>query len=126
MHGKDGLPGNSGYNGGQFYAKGRNFINLSSLTIDISGGDGGKGQDGGNGADGLDGQEGGNGGRGFFFGDVGSYGSVWIEIFFLEEPSTIEERPTIIFFYNIKGMDGERGSPFFFGKDGPKFQGIGY
>ncbi|CAG8761624.1 14681_t:CDS:1, partial [Dentiscutata erythropus] len=53
MHGKDGLPGLPGGNGGHFYAKGRNFINLSSLTIDISGGDGGKGQDGGNGADGL-------------------------------------------------------------------------
>ncbi|CAG8677441.1 7178_t:CDS:1, partial [Gigaspora rosea] len=57
MHGKDGSPGNSGYNGGKFYAKGRNFINISSLTIDISGGDGGKGQDGGNGADGLDGSD---------------------------------------------------------------------
>ncbi|CAG8840016.1 3587_t:CDS:2, partial [Gigaspora margarita] len=53
MHGKDGLPGEPGGNGGHFYAKGRNFINLSSLIIDISGGDGGKGQDGGNGADGL-------------------------------------------------------------------------
>ncbi|CAG8470027.1 10073_t:CDS:1 [Dentiscutata heterogama] len=53
MHGKDGLPGLPGGNGGHFYAKGRNFVNPSSLTIDISGGDGGKGQDGGNGADGL-------------------------------------------------------------------------
>ncbi|CAG8658955.1 3457_t:CDS:10 [Gigaspora margarita] len=123
MHGKDGLPGNSGYNGGQFYAKERNFINLSSLTIDISGGDGGKGQDGGNGADGLDGSdcgikiveerkksflfsrkkvsgdlkeiEGGNSGRGGVGSDVGSY-----------------------------GIDGERGSPGRGRKNGPKYCGI--
>ncbi|CAG8508944.1 16437_t:CDS:2, partial [Dentiscutata erythropus] len=55
MHGKDGLPGLPGCNGGHFYVKGRNFINLSSLTIDISGGDGGRGQDGGDGAEGQDG-----------------------------------------------------------------------
>ncbi|CAG8751876.1 1777_t:CDS:1, partial [Racocetra fulgida] len=55
MHGKDGLRGLPGYNGGHFYAEGRNFINLSSLTIDISGGDGGKGQDGGDGTKGRDG-----------------------------------------------------------------------
>ncbi|CAJ0754669.1 23666_t:CDS:2, partial [Entrophospora sp. SA101] len=48
IHGRDGLPGLPGYNGGHFYAKGKKFFNLSSLTIDVSGGDGGQGQDGGN------------------------------------------------------------------------------
>ncbi|CAG8838448.1 20234_t:CDS:2 [Gigaspora margarita] len=174
MHGKNGSPGNSGYNGGQFYAKERKFINLSFLTIEISGGDGGKGQDGGNGADGLDGsdrgknfvternksflvsrkkvsgnlkktvekclryiftfnekyeeiyeaydpgQEGGNGGRGGVGGDVGCYDSVQIEIGDKEEPSTIEEKPTIIKENNKKGIDGKRGSPGHRGKNGPK------
>jgi hypothetical protein len=57
INGKDGLPGFSGGNGGNFYAKGKNFFNMSSLTIDVSGGDGGKGQDGGNGAKGMDGRD---------------------------------------------------------------------
>nr|CAG8507001.1 14005_t:CDS:2 [Entrophospora candida] len=53
--GLPGLPGLPGKNGGDFYAKGKKFFNLSSLTIDVSGGDGGQGQDGGNGGNGLDG-----------------------------------------------------------------------
>ncbi|CAJ0909811.1 9169_t:CDS:2, partial [Entrophospora sp. SA101] len=57
IHGRDGLPGLPGYNGGHFYAKGKKFFNLSSLTIDVSGGDGGQGQDGGNGGNGLDGSD---------------------------------------------------------------------
>nr|CAG8514099.1 12282_t:CDS:2 [Entrophospora candida] len=57
IHGRDGLPGSPGQNGGHFYAKGKKFFNLSSLTIDVSGGDGGQGQDGGNGGNGLDGSD---------------------------------------------------------------------
>ncbi|GBC08661.1 hypothetical protein RclHR1_00830012 [Rhizophagus clarus] len=57
INGKDGLPGLPGGNGGNFYAKGKKFFNMSSLTIDVSGGDGGKGQDGGNGAKGMDGRD---------------------------------------------------------------------
>ncbi|CAG8577199.1 2264_t:CDS:1 [Dentiscutata erythropus] len=53
--GLPGLPGLPGYYGGNFYGKGNNFFNLSSLIINTSGGDGGQGQDGGNGANGLDG-----------------------------------------------------------------------
>ncbi|CAG8820345.1 40476_t:CDS:2, partial [Gigaspora margarita] len=66
------------------------------------------------------GQEGRNGGRGGVGGDVGSYGSVWIEIGNKEEPSTIKERPIIIR-ENIKGIDGERESPGYGGKNGPKY-----
>ncbi|CAG8575190.1 13644_t:CDS:1 [Dentiscutata heterogama] len=55
MNGKDGLPGQPGYNGGNFYAKGCIFFDLSSLTINVSGGDGCQGQDGGDGAKGFDG-----------------------------------------------------------------------
>ncbi|CAG8786622.1 29223_t:CDS:2 [Gigaspora margarita] len=55
INGEDGLPGLPGYCGGNFYGKGNTFFNLSSLTINVSGGDGGQGQDGGNGANGLDG-----------------------------------------------------------------------
>ncbi|CAG8485565.1 3197_t:CDS:2 [Gigaspora rosea] len=55
INGEDGLPGLPGYCGGNFYGKGNTFFDLSSLTINVSGGDGGQGQDGGNGANGLDG-----------------------------------------------------------------------
>ncbi|CAG8755657.1 1664_t:CDS:1, partial [Racocetra persica] len=57
INGEDGLPGLPGSNGGNFYGKGVTFLNISSLTINVSGGDGGQGQDGGNGADGLDGTD---------------------------------------------------------------------
>nr|CAG8539249.1 1477_t:CDS:2 [Entrophospora candida] len=57
INGLPGLPGLPGKNGGHFYAKGKKFFNLSSLTIDVSGGDGGQGQDGGNGGNGLDGSD---------------------------------------------------------------------
>ncbi|CAG8769974.1 7319_t:CDS:1 [Cetraspora pellucida] len=57
INGEDGLPGLPGYNGGNFYGKGNTFFNISSLTIDVSGGDGGQGQDGGNGAKGFDGSD---------------------------------------------------------------------
>lgn len=58
-NGKDGSPGTPGLPGGHFYGKGKEFTNLSSLTINVSGGTGGKGQNGGNGAEGI---PGGNGG----------------------------------------------------------------
>ncbi|CAG8513130.1 11420_t:CDS:1 [Cetraspora pellucida] len=57
INGEDGLPGLPGYNGGNFYGKGNIFFDISSLTINVSGGDGGQGQDGGNGADGFDGSD---------------------------------------------------------------------
>ncbi|KAF0530317.1 50S ribosome-binding GTPase family protein [Gigaspora margarita] len=57
MNGKDGLPGQPGYNGGNFYVKGSIFFDLSSLIINVSGGDGGQGQDGGDGAKGFDGAD---------------------------------------------------------------------
>ncbi|CAG8506914.1 7934_t:CDS:1 [Cetraspora pellucida] len=57
INGEDGLPGLPGYNGGNFYGRGNTFFDISSLTIDVSGGDGGQGQDGGNGADGFDGSD---------------------------------------------------------------------
>ncbi|CAG8559764.1 6677_t:CDS:1, partial [Racocetra fulgida] len=57
INGEDGLPGLPGSNGGNFYGKGVTFLNISSLTINVSGGDGGQGQDGGNGADGLNGTD---------------------------------------------------------------------
>lgn len=48
-----------GYNGGNFYGKANKIFGLSSLTINVEGGEGGKGQNGGNGAKGLDGGDGG-------------------------------------------------------------------
>ncbi|KAF0427130.1 hypothetical protein F8M41_006102 [Gigaspora margarita] len=154
MHGKDGSPGNSGYNGGRFYSKGRNFINLSSLTIDISGGDGSKGQDGGNSADGLDGSDFGikileertksvlfsrkkvsgdlketvEKGIKFFLTFNEKYKETYVGYDPGQEggnvPTNIEEKPTIIRENNTKGINGERGSPGYGGKNGPKYFGI--
>ncbi|MBL9029258.1 MAG: hypothetical protein JNK42_02155 [Caedimonas sp.] len=57
-NGKDGLPGLPGYSGGRLYGKGKEFFDLSHLTVDVSGGNGGQGQSGGDGAKGRDGEEG--------------------------------------------------------------------
>ncbi|CAG8481471.1 23625_t:CDS:1, partial [Dentiscutata erythropus] len=57
MNGENGLPGLPGHNGGHFYAIGNYFFDLSSLTINVSGGNGGQGQDGGDGAKGLSGSD---------------------------------------------------------------------
>lgn len=54
--GKDGLPGFPGYNGGHFFGRGKEFYNLSFLSIDVSGGQGGKGQKGGEGLKGESGR----------------------------------------------------------------------
>jgi energy-coupling factor transporter ATP-binding protein EcfA2 len=52
--GKDGMPGNPGEDGGNFYGFGKIFVNLNKLFVDVSGGKGGNGQDGGDGSDGQD------------------------------------------------------------------------
>ena len=58
--GTDGVPGNPGTSGGSFKGIGKKFVNLQSLTINVSGGDGGRGQDGGNGGNGTNGNSGNN------------------------------------------------------------------
>ncbi|MDX1916511.1 MAG: hypothetical protein SFT68_00805 [Rickettsiaceae bacterium] len=53
--GEDGKPGERGGNGGYFFGVGTEFTNLSSLEVNVSGGNGGKGQDGGKGGNGFKG-----------------------------------------------------------------------
>ena len=55
---QNGLPGNPGHSGGNFYGIMDEIYNGSGLKIDVSGGTGGKGQTGGDGIKGIDGEEG--------------------------------------------------------------------
>ncbi|CAH1764903.1 15193_t:CDS:2 [Entrophospora sp. SA101] len=112
--GLPGLPGLPGKNGGDFYAKGKKFFNLSSLTIDVSGGDGGQGQDGGNGGNGLDetfvsydpGHKGGSGGQGGEGGFEGKPGFVVID-----SPFQLSGTPAISKVESKKGVNGTGGKP---------------
>ncbi|MDX1923855.1 MAG: GTPase [Rickettsiaceae bacterium] len=56
--GEDGKPGERGGNGGHFFGVGTEFTNLSSLKVNVSGGNGVKGQDGGDGGNGFRGEDG--------------------------------------------------------------------
>ncbi|CAJ0748571.1 3648_t:CDS:2, partial [Entrophospora sp. SA101] len=97
-----------------FYAKGKKFFNLSSLTIDVSGGDGGQGQDGGNGGNGLDetfvsydpGHKGGSGGQGGEGGFEGKPGFVVID-----SPFQLSGTPAISKVESKKGVNGTGGKP---------------
>lgn len=55
--GEDGLAGSPGGPAGRFFGVGNKFLNIESLTIIASGGNGGAGQDGGDGTAGIDGDD---------------------------------------------------------------------